>query len=401
MLGASLSYPQWPIYPDEAIEAVVEILRSGQTNQWSGDTVNRFQSDFARAIDTEFGIACSNGSVALELALLAIGLRPGDEVVVPPRTFIASASSVAIRGGIPVWADIDPVTQNIDPEAIRAVLTPRTRAILCVHHAGCPCDMDSILAIAREHDLKVIEDCAQAHGARYRGRPVGSFGDVCGFSFCQDKIISTGGEGGFVGTNDPTLWERIWSYRDHGRNHDRIHNLKPQPTFPYLCDSLGTNFRMTAMQAAIGSVGLEHLDQWVRRRRVIAEQLDKAFGASQFIRVPVYPGHLYHSYFEYYVFVESENLPAGWTPQRIVTELQAAGVRCNVGSCPEIYREAAFRDVVLPDGAVRNLAPQARLPVARRLGNESLKLSLYPSMSDDFVNQLARVIETFFDQLPH
>jgi len=181
----------WPIYERDEIEAVTHVLQSGKVNYWTGLEGRTFESEFAQHFGVEHAIALANGSVALELALHILGIGAGDEVIVTPRTFIASASSVVMRGATPVFAEVNQDSQNITADTIRSQITSRTRAIILVHHAGWPCCMDSILELAVEHDLKIVEDCAQAHAATYKGRPVGTFGDAAAFSFCQDKIMST------------------------------------------------------------------------------------------------------------------------------------------------------------------------------------------------------------------
>ena len=206
----------WPRFDEEEIYAAEQVLRSGKVNYWTGEEGKIFEKEFAEYVGVKHGIAVANGTVALELALEALGIAEGDEVIVPSRTFIASASAVVMRGAVPKIADIDPVSQNISVKSIRDQISPRTKAIIVVHLGGWPCEMDEILAIARNHNLFVIEDCAQAHGASYKGKRVGSFGDIAAFSFCQDKIMTTAGEGGMVVTNNPTLWKRAWSFKDHG-----------------------------------------------------------------------------------------------------------------------------------------------------------------------------------------
>ncbi len=375
----TLEYPQWPAFPRDAIDAVVEVLESGRTNQWGGEHVYAFEEAFADYVGANHGIAVSNGTVAIEVALRAIGLERDDEVIVTPRTFIASASAIVMCGGVPVFVDVDSNTQNIDPRHVAAAVSPRTRAIICVHHAGCPCDMDALSTIARDAGLKLVEDCAQAHGAEYRGRKAGVLGDVAAFSFCQDKIMTTGGEGGFITTNDESIWHRAWSLKDHGKSWDKMQDLQPQPRCPLLCDGIGSNYRMTEMQAAIGRHLVPKLDEWVARRRDIARQLDACFSTFEFIRVPEYENHLYHARYEYYVFIEPAALPEDSTCFALRAALQEAGIRCNAGSCSEVQREIAF-------AGTPNLPEQ--LPVADELRDTSIKLSISPAMDDSFVAAL-------------
>jgi dTDP-4-amino-4,6-dideoxygalactose transaminase len=312
-------------------------------------------------------------------------MAPGDEVVVTSRTFIASASCVIMRGGRPVMADVDPVSQNITAETIAAALSPGTKGIVVVHLAGWPCDMDSIMNLAREKDLWVVEDCAQANGATYKGRQVGSMGDVAAFSFCQDKIITTGGEGGMVTTNRHDIWDKIWAYKDHGKSFDAVYHREHPPGFRWLHESFGTNWRMTEMQAAIGRVQLRKLPQWLILRRRNAAVLMDGFSRIPGLRLTIPPQEIEHAYYKYYVFVEPEALKSDWSRDRIMTELIAEGIPCGSGSCSEIYLEKAFE--------VNCLRPAERLPVARELGETSLMFMVHPTLSVDDMNDMVRAMD--------
>jgi hypothetical protein len=343
-------------------------------------------SDFANFdYKVIYAVALMNGSVALEAALVALGMAPGDEVVVTSRTFIASASCVIMRGGRPVMADVDAVSQNITAETIAAALSSRTKGIVVVHLAGWPCDMDPIMNLAREKDLWVVEDCAQANGATYKGRQVGSMGDVAAFSFCQDKIITTGGEGGMVTTNRHDIWDKIWSYKDHGKSFDAVYRREHPPGFHWLHESFGTNWRMTEMQAAIGRVQLRKLPQWLTLRRRNAAVLTDGFSRIPGLRLTIPPQEIEHAYYKYYVFVEPEALKSGWSRDRIMTALMAEGIPCGSGSCSEIYLEKAF-----DQGELR---PRARLPVARQLGETSLMFMVHPTLSVDDMEDVVRTMD--------
>lgn len=262
---------EWPYYSADEINAVNAVLCSGKVNYWTGEECRQFEKEFASFCNCSYAIALANGTVALELALRALDIGSGDEVVVPSRTFVATASSVVNCGARPVFADVDRHSQNITADTIQKVLSSNTKAIIPVHLAGWPCDMDTILELAAKYKLKVIEDCAQAHGATYKGRPVGSLGDVAAFSFCQDKIISTGGEGGMLVTNNQDIWNKAWSFKDHGKSYDAIYNQTHPPGFRWLHRSFGSNLRMTEMQAAIGRMQLRKLPQWHKQRNLNAE----------------------------------------------------------------------------------------------------------------------------------
>lgn len=365
-------FAPWPYYAPDEIEAVTRVLASGRVNYWTGQECVRFEEAYAEYTGVRHAIALANGTLALELALYALGIGPGDEVVVPSRTFIASASCVVARGATPMVADIDPLSQNLTVDTIRAVLTPRTRAIVAVHLGGCPCDMDAIMAFAREHGLFVIEDCAQAHGARYRGRPVGSLGDLAAFSFCQDKIISTGGEGGMLLTNNTEWWEKAWAYKDHGKSYDAVFRREHAPGFRWLHESFGSNWRMTEMQAAIGRLQLGKLEDWMAARRRHTGMLADGFARIPGLRLTSESADVVHAYYRYYAFLEPDMLRDGWNQTRIVAAIQAEGVPCFVGSCSEIYREKAF--------TAAGLNPSQRLPVAQQIGETSLAFLVHPTL---------------------
>ncbi|HEX4426343.1 MAG TPA: DegT/DnrJ/EryC1/StrS aminotransferase family protein, partial [Terriglobales bacterium] len=328
-------------------------------------------------------ICVANGTLALELALHALGIGQGDEVITTSRTFIASASCVVMRGARPVCVDVDRDSQNITPETIERAITPRTRAIIAVHLAGWPCDMDPILKLASKHGLKVIEDCAQAQGALYKGQPIGSMGDAAAFSFCQDKIMTTGGEGGMITTNDSGIWERAWSYKDHGKNYNAVFHEKHEPGFRWLHDSFGTNWRMTEMQSAIGRVLLKKLPAWIETRRRHAHSLTTRLSHLPGLRIPVTPGNYKHAYYKYYAFLRPEMLQPEWDRNRIMQAIEAEGVPCFAGSCSEIYLEKAFAA----------LGEQERLPVAKELGENSLMFLVHPTLSDEHMALSCHAIE--------
>lgn len=381
-------FPPWPVFEQDEIDAVSEVLASGRVNYWTGGECRAFEEEFAAFCGTRHAISLANGTLALELALYMLDVGPGDEVIVPARTFIASASCAVARGAVPVVADVDPVSQNLTADAVSQVLTSRTRAIVAVHLAGWPCDMDPIMALARSRGIKVVEDCAQAHGATYRGRPVGSLGDCAAFSFCQDKIMTTGGEGGMLVMNDTPLWQKAWAYKDHGKSYDAVFNREHPAGFRWLHESFGSNFRMTEMQAAIGRKQFAKLPQWLAARRRNAAVLDAGFAGIPGLRVVRPPEHIGHAYYKYYAFVNREALAPNWHATRIQEAICAEGVPCFAGSCSEIYRERAFTE--------RGWGPMRRLPEAQRLGETSLMFMVHPTLGEpemqDSVGAVAKVM---------
>ena len=374
----------WPHFDEEQISAVAAVLRSGRVNYWTGTIGREFEREYATYLGRRQAIALTNGTVALELALEAFGIGQGDEVVVPARTYVASASCAVMRGAVPVVADVDLDSQCLTAESIEAVLTARTRAVIVVHLGGWPADMDPIMDLARRRNLIVIEDCAQAHGAFYKGRPVGSIGHAGAFSFCQDKIITTGGEGGLLALDDEVAWRRAWAFKDIGRSYEAVYERQHPPGFRWLTESFGTNWRMTEMQAAIGRIQLRRLPEWQSARARNASILREALKGLSALRIPQVSPSDVHAYYRFYAFVRPERLALGWSRDRILEEIERAGIPCGVGSCSEIYLERAFAD--------RGWGPSTRLPVAKELGETSIMFLVHPTLADSEVESMGQVI---------
>ena len=391
-------FSPWPSFTQEEADAVSQVLLSNKVNYWTGTECREFEKEFAAWAGTDYAVALANGTLALDVALQAMGIGEGDEVIVTPRSFIASVSTVVNAGAIPVFADVDNNTGNISATTIAPKITDKTKAIICVHLAGWPCDMDEIMALAKQHNLWVIEDCAQAHGAKYKGKPVGSIGHVGAWSFCQDKIMTTGGEGGMVTTNDKALWQKMWEYKDHGKNYDSIYHKQHPPGFRWLHDSFGTNWRMMEMQAVIGRIQLKKMAEWTKIRtqnaKILREALTQFAGEQQFLRIPdiefhqVMGGDSVHAYYKYYVYVRPENLPENINRDSILNALNEKKIPCFSGSCSEIYLEKAFDN--------HPSRPNARLTVAKELGETSLMFLIHPTLT---TNEMQTIATTTVDVL--
>lgn len=373
-------FSPWPSFTEEEADAVRDVLLSNKVNYWTGQEGRHFEHEFAEYVGTEYAIALANGTVALDLALNALGVGAGDEVIVTSRTFLASVSSIVNAGAVPVFADVDADSQNMTADTIAAVITPRTRAVVCVHLAGWPCDMDPIMVLAQQHGLYVIEDCAQAHGARYKGRAVGSIGHVGCWSFCQDKIMTTGGEGGMVTTNDRALWSKMWSFKDHGKSWEAVYEREHPPGFRWVHESFGTNWRMTEMQAVIGRIQLGRMPQWHETRLRYAQQIWQAASQLPGLRVPEVPDDIVHAAYKCYVFVDGTAAQR----DRIMQQIHERGVPCFSGSCSEVYREKAF------DGT--GWRPEKPLPVAHRLGDASLMFLVHPTLTQAEIDKTCAVL---------
>ena len=370
----------WPSFSEEEIKAVSNVLQSGKVNYWTGKQARLFEQEFSQFSACKYAVAMSNGTVALDTALKVLEIGKGDEVVVTSRTFIASISSIVNSGATPIFADVDLDSQNITPETIRSVITDKTKAIVCVHLAGWPCDMDEIMAIANEHDLYVIEDCAQAHGAKYKGKPVGSIGHIGCWSFCQDKIMTTGGEGGMVTTNDESLWRKMWAYKDHGKSYEAVYEREHPEGFRWLHESFGTNWRMTEMQAAIGRIQLKRMPDWHNKRLSNANSIWSAANQCNGLRVLAIPSHIEHAAYKCYVFVKD----GVELRDKMMMEINKKDVPCYSGSCSEVYLEKAFDNT--------GFRPKERLPFAKELGETSLMFLVHPTLTKEEIQKTCDVL---------
>jgi dTDP-4-amino-4,6-dideoxygalactose transaminase len=407
------NFSPWPSFTIEESDVVQSVLLSNKVNYWTGTECREFEKEFAAWSGSQYAVALANGTLALDLALKGLNIGPGDEVVVTPRTFIASVSCVVNAGATPVFADVDSDSGNITAQTIAAVLTPRTKGVICVHLAGWPCDMDPIMELANKLGIKVIEDCAQAHGARYKGRSVGSIGHAGAWSFCQDKIMTTGGEGGMITTNDEDLWRAMWSFKDHGKSYEAVYERQHPPGFRWIHESFGTNWRMLEIQAAIGRIQLRRMPQWNASRRANAAALMEALRpfASEVgpVRLPqlgcrgsssgntktCFTGSgsngvklcdigCVHAHYKFYALVRPENLSNGWSRDRIIEAINAEGVPCYQGTCSEVYLEKAFDNT--------GWRPAKRLPIALELGETSLMWLVHPTLTEDEITKSTQVI---------
>lgn len=388
------NFSPWPSFTTKEVKKVQKILLSNKVNYWTGIECRKFEKEFASFCNTKYAVALANGTLALDAAMIALDISKGDEVIVTSRSFIASVSSIINSGATPIFVDVCPNSQNITSSNINQKITKKTKAILCVHLAGYPCEMDRIMDIANKKNIFVIEDCAQAHGAVYRGRPVGSIGDIGCWSFCQDKIMSTGGEGGMITTNSKELWNKVWSYKDHGKSYESVYNKKKQGTFRWLHDSFGSNWRMTELQAGIGRIQLKQMSTWTHKRNKNQNQIWKACKTLKGLRVPrfndidwnEYHKDNIHAAYKCYVFVKDSDLKKGWNRDRIINEIVKKGVPCYSGSCSEIYLEKAFD--------ATSFRPKKRLIVSKNLGETSIMFLIHPTLTKQ---EIALTIKTIKD----
>ena len=377
-------FSPWPSFTLEESDAVHKVLMSNKVNYWTGNECREFEKEFAVWSNSEYAIALGNGTLALDSALKALDIGFGNEVIVTSRTYIASVTSIVTAGAIPVFADIDTNSQNITTTSIRSMITKKTKAIICVHLAGWPCEMDEIIELANEFNLYVIEDCAQAHGAKYKSKPVGSIGNIGCWSFCQDKIMTTGGEGGMVTTNDKSLWSKMWSYKDHGKSYKAVYEQKHPDGFQWLNESFGTNWRMTELQGVIGRIQLKRMSNWHSNRISNALKIWNTAKQCKGLRVPSIPDYIEHAAYKCYVFIKLEELKNGWGRDKVKKEINELGVPCYVGVCPEVYLEKAFDN--------SGFRPKERLANAKELGQSSLMFLVHPTLTKNEIQQTCDAI---------
>lgn len=374
-------FSPWPSFTKEEAEIVQKILLSNNVNYWTGNECREFEREFAIWSDSKYAVALANGTVALDAAIKALDIGEGDEVIVTSRSYVASITCIINSNAKPIFADVDLETQNITYESVSQVITKRTKAILCVHLAGWACDMNEIMNLANQHNLFVIEDCSQAHGAKYKGKSVGSIGHIGCWSFCQDKIMTTGGEGGMVTTNSKTLWRKMWEYKDHGKSYEAVYERKHPQGFRWLHESFGTNGRMTEMQAGIGRIQLNRMQDWQRKRLNNANSIWNAAKECRLFRVPEIPDYIEHAAYKCYIFVNGDfNLR-----DKIMSLINDKGVPCYSGACSEIYLEKAFDNT--------NLRPKNRLKNAKELGETSLMFLVHPTLTKKEIQKTCEVLK--------
>ena len=378
------SFTSWPSFSEEEANAVKNVLLSNKVNYWTGNECREFEKEFAVWSNSKYAIALGNGTLALDSALKALDIGFGNEVIVTSRTYIASVTSIVTAGAIPIFADIDKNSQNITTTSIRSMITKKTKAIICVHLAGWPCEMDEIIELANEFNLYVIEDCAQAHGAKYKSKPVGSIGNIGCWSFCQDKIMTTGGEGGMVTTNDKSLWSKMWSYKDHGKSYKAVYEQKHPDGFQWLNESFGTNWRMTELQGVIGRIQLKRMSNWHSNRISNALKIWNTAKQCKGLRVPSIPDYIEHAAYKCYVFIKLEELKNGWGRDKVKKEINELGVPCYAGVCPEVYLEKAFDN--------SGFRPKERLANAKELGQSSLMFLVHPTLTKNEIQQTCDAI---------
>lgn len=387
----STPFSPWPSFTEQEIDAVSSVLRSNKVNYWTGQEGRSFEKEFAQFCNSKYAVALANGTLALDLALKVLNISAGDEVIVTSRTFIASISSIINAGATPIFADVELDSQNISARTITEVISTKTKAIICVHLAGWPCEMDEIMDLAEMRNLFVIEDCAQAHGTKYKGKPVGSIGHIGAWSFCQDKIMTTGGEGGMFTTNNEQFWRNAWAYKDHGKSYAAVYETQHPEGYRWLHETFGTNWRLTEMQSAIGRIQLTRMSAWTKCRTDNAHQIRRICQKYHWLIVPEVPHYIDHAYYKCYIQIDINKLPADYSRDKIINDIINQGVPCFSGSCSEVYKEKAFDDT--------QLRPNLPLKNAELLGKNSLMFLVHPTLTTDEIDKTCRILISVFDKI--
>jgi dTDP-4-amino-4,6-dideoxygalactose transaminase len=381
----------WPYYSNQEIQKVTKVLKSGKVNYWTGNYCKKFEKLYAKKFNLNYCITVANGTVALEAVLKTLNLKKNDEVLVPSKSYQSSASAIVTSGAKPIFCDIDFNSQNLQINDLIKKISSKTRAIICVHIGGWPCEMNKITKIAREKKIVLIEDCSQAHGARINKKFVGSFGDMAIWSFCNDKIISTGGEGGMIAVKKKEIWKKIWAYKEIGKNFDKVNkNLKNKFSgFKWVHDSFGTNLRMTEMQAVLGIYQLKKLKRTISKRNYFNNLIWKSLKNHKAAIIPKVPKNIILSPYRCNIKLNFEMIKKKYNLKKIIKLLNSKEQICNEGSCSEMYLENSFKTL--------NLSPRKRLKNAAKLGTISLAFFINPFMSNKDMNKKIKKIIRVFD----
>ena len=388
----------YPTFNSLVIKKVEKVLRSGRVNYWTGNQCKKFEKEFSNYLGNKYSVAVSNGSVALEIALKALNLNKDDEIIVTPRSFVISASCVLNLGLKPIFSDVDD-NGNLSIEGIKKVFNKNTKVIIAVHLNGLVCDLDPILKFVKKRNIFLIEDCSQAHGAVYKDKKAGSFGDISTWSFCQDKIISTGGEGGMISTNKKKLWLKIWSLKEHGKNYNDVFFKKHKLGFKWLHSDLGSNHRMTEMQAAIGRDQLKFLDKQIKKRNLLANiylnLLREFYEKKNILETPDFKcqtcpfktqikrcNKCLHSFYRLNLFINKKFI----NRNKLLYQLNKLKINCGVGSCPEIFKEKIFKKL--------KIYPKYKLLNAKLLGETSLTFPINPNKKIAQIKKEVKIIKT-------
>ena len=385
------SQENWPIVSSKEIKIVNKVLKSNKLNYWTGTNCTNFEKEFSNKFKIKYSISLANGSVGLDIAIKSLKLKKNSEIIVTPRSYISSVTSVINQGLKPIFADIDLNSQNIEAKNIEKKITKNTKAVVVVHLGGMPSNMIKIKELAKKYNLKIIEDCSQAHGAKINNKYVGTFGDVSVWSFCNDKILNTLGEGGIVATKNRNNFKNLWSLKDCGKNYSKLRKKKRQFKFRWVHDFEGTNLRMTEVQAAVGRYQLKQLDKWIKKRNINSIKINKVCEKFRSIKTQKTPKNFTNAYYRCYVFLRPNFIKKGWTREKILKYLNKIGLYCDVGSCPEIYKEKFL--------ITNKLVSSKELENASLVGKTSIAFKVSPNIYESKFNLKMIKLKNFLKEI--
>ena len=392
----------YPYYSKQEIKKVSSILKKGRVNYWTGKECNSFEKEFATYHELKFGVAVSNGSVALEIALKSLKLENDYHAIVTPRSFIISASAINNTNGVPVFADVD-VNGNLYLDSIKKNITPKTKVVVLVHLYGHPANALEIKKYLKKKKIFLIEDCSHAHGGIFKNRKIGSFGDLSIWSFCNEKIISTGGEGGMICTNNLTIFKRCWSIKDHGKSFDKSKKkIKNYGKFRWLHENYGSNFRMTEMQAGIGRIQLKRLDYQLKKRELLAKkiyQVFKYFVIKKLFEEPNFKcfdcpksknnffcNNCRFTFYRFNILLNNSE-----SRNKLLRKLISNKINCGSGYNAEIYKERFYK---------KNKKLVSNIVMSKDIGNRSIAFTIDPYLNTDqikkYLKNLKKTLKLFF-----
>ena len=378
-----IKFSEWPKYSKFEIAEASKVIKSGKVNYWTGSKCTEFEELYKKKFKLNYAISVANGSVALDAAVSVLNLTSKDEVIVTSRSYVSTASCLQSTKAKVIFADVDLNSQNISIQDLSKKISIRTKAIICTHLAGWPANILEIKKIINNKKIKIIEDCSQAHGARIQKKYVGSFGDIAVWSFCNDKIISTLGEGGMIACKDRILWKKLWAYKDCGKNYDKIFQKKKNNLFKWVHDYKGTNLRMTEVQAAVGIIQLKKLENMINKRKFNCDYIWKNIKKNNFIFVPKIDKDIFHSGYRCYLTTKNNKIR-----NNLIKYLNQFGIDANQGSCPEIYKERRFYNKQQKSIFLKN---------ANKLGKISISLPSHHLISKKQLLHITSTINDFIN----
>lgn len=369
------NYEKWPSYSLKEANDVKQAIIKSNLNYWTGKETLKFEKKFSNFFGLKYALAISNASTGLDIAIKALNIQKNDEVIVSPKSYYSSVSCIIKNKAKPIFIDVNLNSHCFDENKIEEKITNKTKLILCVHLGGFPCNMKKIKKIAKKYNLFILEDCSQAHGAMIGNKFVGTFGDISVWSFCNDKIISTG-EGGVISSNKKKLFKKIWSLKENGRDYDAVYSKKHKFGYKWIHNHLGYNYRMTEMQAILGLNQLNKLNKNISIRNYFYQQIIKNYENFEAVKFQKIPKSYTNSFYRLYAIVNLNFIKSEWDRDRLIKYLNKIGIDCNVGSCSELYKEKGIK---------KYFKNNHILPNAEILSKNSIAFNIHHKCSEKYI----------------